>query len=293
MANMSERAAAAAPAGVVSERDPMLPAPWRIVSSRPETHDTFTLTLEPVQADRPFAFEPGQFNMLFAPGVGEAAISMSGCAGTVSQVVHTLRAVGRVTRTLQRLKRGAALGLRGPFGTPWPIAQAEGRDVLIVAGGIGLAPLRPAICHILKHRERFGRVNLLFGARSPRDILFAKEIETWRGRFDVNVEVTVDRAGPEWYGGVGVVTTLIPRAEFDPANTEVFVCGPEIMMHFTRRELERRDVPDEHIWISMERNMKCGVGFCGHCQLGPLFVCRDGPVFRYDRVASLLGIREV
>jgi NAD(P)H-flavin reductase len=136
-------------------------------------------------------------------------------------------------------------------------------------------------------------VNLLFGARSPRDILFAKEIETWRGRFDVNVEVTVDRAGAGWHGRVGVVTTLVPRAQFDPANTVAFICGPEIMMHFTQRELERRGVPDEHVWVSMERNMRCGVGFCGHCQFGPRFVCKDGPTFRYDRVASLLGIREV
>jgi len=293
MANMSERAAAAAPAGHPGQVDPMLPTPWRIVRGTPETHDTFTLTLEPVEAGPPFTFEPGQFNMLYVPGVGEAAISMSGCAGAVKQVVHTLRAVGRVTKSLQRLKRGAVVGLRGPFGVPWPIGRAEGHDVVIVAGGIGLAPLRPAICHILQHRERFGRVNLLFGARSPRDILFAKEIETWRGRFDVNVEVTVDRAGPGWHGGVGVVTTLIPRAQFDPAHTMTFVCGPEIMMHFTQKELERRGAPDEHLWVSMERNMKCGVGFCGHCQLGPLFVCKDGPVFRYDRVASLLGVREV
>jgi len=293
MANMSERAAAATPAGAVRGGDPMQPEPWRVVRSTPETHDTFTLTLEPVEAGPPFTFEPGQFNMLFAPGVGEAAISMSGCSGRVKQVAHTLRAVGRVTKSLQRLKRGEVLGLRGPFGTAWPIGHAEGHDVVIVAGGIGLAPLRPAICHILQHRERFGRVNLLFGARSPRDILFAREIETWRGRFDVNVEVTVDRAGPGWHGGVGVVPPLISRAQFDPASAMAFVCGPEIMMHFTREEFARRGVPEEHLWVSMERNMKCGVGFCGHCQLGPLFVCKDGPVFRYDRVASLLGIREV
>jgi NAD(P)H-flavin reductase len=293
MANMSERAAAATPADVVKPPDPMQPAPWRVVRTRPETHDTFTLTLAPVEAGAPFTFQPGQFNMLFAPGVGEAALSMSGCAGTVTQVVHTIRAVGRVTKTLQRLRRGDVLGLRGPLGTPWPVQAAEDHDVLIVAGGIGLAPLRPALCHMLEHRERFGRVNLLFGARSPSDILFAKEIETWRGRFDINVEVTVDRAGAGWHGRVGVVTTLIPRAQFDPANTVVFVCGPEIMMHFTWRELERQGVPAENLWISMERNMKCGVGFCGHCQFGPLFVCRDGPVFRYDRVASLLAIREV
>jgi NAD(P)H-flavin reductase len=290
---MSERAAAAAPTPVVTGTDPMRPAPWRVVRTQPETHDAFTLTLAPVETGSLFTFEAGQFNMLFAPGVGEAAISMSGCAGTVDQVVHTIRAAGRVTKTLRSLKRGDVLGLRGPFGKPWPVREAEGHDVLLVAGGIGLAPLRPALCHMLQNRERFGRVNLLFGARSPQDILFAKEIETWRGRFDVNVEVTVDRAGADWHGRVGVVTTLVPRAQFDPANTATFICGPEIMMHFTQRELGRHGVSDEHIWVSMERNMKCGVGFCGHCQFGPLFVCKDGPVFRYDRVASLLGIREV
>ncbi len=290
---MSERAAAAAPTHAVTATDPMQPAPWRVVRTQPETHDAFTLTLAPVEKGPPFAFEAGQFNMLYAPGVGEAAISMSGCAGTVEQVVHTIRAAGRVTKTLRTLKRGDVLGLRGPFGRPWPVREAEGRDVVLVAGGIGLAPLRPALCHMLRHRERFGRVNLLFGARSPQDILFAKEIETWRGRFDVNVEVTVDRAGADWHGRVGVVTTLVPRAQFDPTNSVAFLCGPEVMMHFTRGELERRGVPAESVWVSMERNMKCGVGFCGHCQFGPLFVCKDGPVFRFDQVASLLGVREV
>ncbi len=280
-------------AGRADGPDPMRPALFRVVRNRPETHDTFTLTLEPEAGGGTYAFQAGQFNMLYAPGAGEAAISMSGCAGTVTEVVHTIRAVGRVTKTLQRLKRGDALGLRGPFGAPWPVALAEGGDVVLIAGGIGLAPLRPALCHILDHRERFGRVSLLFGARSPRDILFAREIETWRGRFDVDVEVTVDRAGPGWHGLVGVVTTLIPRVQFDPASTAAFVCGPEIMMHFAVRDLERRGVPHPRVWISMERSMKCGVGFCGHCQFGPFFVCKDGPVFRYDRVAALLGTREV
>jgi NAD(P)H-flavin reductase len=291
MASMSEAAAVAAPGGTVP--DPMRPVPWRIVRTGPETHDTFTMTLEPAGKGPPFSFAPGQFNMLYVPGVGEAAISMSGTAGPTGQIVHTIRAVGRVTRTLQGLRRGDEVGLRGPFGAPWPVDQAAGRDVLIVAGGIGLAPLRPVLRHILEHRERFGRVSLLFGARSPGDILFTREIETWRGRFDVDVEVTVDRAGHDWHGRVGVVTTLIPRATFDPSNTAAFICGPEIMMHFTQRELERRELPDDHVWVSMERNMRCGVGFCGHCQFGPFFVCKDGPVFRYDRVAALLGVREV
>jgi NAD(P)H-flavin reductase len=271
----------------------MRPAPFRVVRNRRETHDTRTFTLEPVAAGATFTFQAGQFNMLYAPGVGEAAISISGCAGTVSEVVHTIRAAGRVTRTLQRLERGDLLGLRGPFGAPWPVSLAEGRDVLVVGGGIGLAPLRPALRQILERRERFGRVSLLYGARSPRDILFAKEIETWRGRFEADIEVTVDRASAGWRGPVGVVTTLIPRAHFDPDRTAAFVCGPETMMYFTVRELARRGVPHTQVWISMERNMRCGIGLCGHCQFGPRFVCQDGPVFRYDRVASLLGVHEL
>jgi NAD(P)H-flavin reductase len=273
--------------------DPMRPAPFRVVRNRRETHDTRTFTLEPVAVGATFTFQAGQFNMLYAPGVGEAAISMSGSPGTVSEVVHTFRAVGRVTRTLQRLGRGDVLGLRGPFGAPWPVSLAEGRDVLVVAGGIGLAPLRSALRQILERRERFGRVSLLYGARSPQDILFAKEIETWRGRFEADIEVTVDRASAGWHGSVGVVTTLIPRAHFDPDRTAAFVCGPEIMMYFTVRELARRGVPHAQVWISMERNMRCGIGLCGHCQFGPRFVCKDGPVFRYDRVASLLGVHEL
>ena len=292
MASTTEPAPAGAPDSS-GPADPMRPVPFRVLRNRPETHDTFSLTLQPTTGDGSFTFRPGQFNMLYAPGVGEAAISMSGCSGRVDEVVHTIRAVGRVTGALQRLKRGDLVGLRGPFGTPWPVDLAEGHDVLIVAGGIGLAPLRPALCHVLDHRGDYGRVTLLFGARSPRDLLFPREIETWRGRFDVDVEVSVDRAAGGWYGLVGVVTTFIPQARFDPANVVALVCGPEIMMHYAARELGRREVPDGRIWVSMERNMKCGVGFCGHCQFGPKFVCKDGPVFRYDKVAPLLGVREV
>jgi len=275
------------------EKAPAPPHRYQIRKFVKETHDTFTMELHSQNGSPGFRFAPGQFNMLYVPGAGEAAVSMSGCAGTVRQIEHTVRAVGRVSKLLQRCRRGDVVGVRGPFGVPWPVPLAEGRDVVIMAGGIGLAPLRPALCHLLEHRQRFGRVSLLFGARSPRDILFAREIETWRGRFDVDVEVTVDRGDESWRGLVGVVTTLIPRAHFDPAHTVAFICGPEVMMHFSVRDLERRGVPHARCWVSMERNMKCGVGFCGHCQFGPTFVCKDGPVFRYDRVATLLGIREV
>jgi NAD(P)H-flavin reductase len=273
--------------------DAMRPRPFRLARVRRETRDTFTITLEPTEGDRSFIFRPGQFNMLYALGSGEVPISMSGPPGDVTHVVHTLRAVGPVTEHLHRLRTGDVIGLRGPFGTSWPVDAVHGSDVVFVAGGIGLAPLRPALYHVLAHRERYGRVVLLFGARSPDDILFAREIETWRGRFDVTVEVVVDRAAPGWHGSVGVVTSLIPRAPCDPAQTVAMICGPEVMMKFAVQELVERGVEPGRVYVSLERNMKCAIGLCGHCQFGPMFICKDGPVYRYDRVARLLGIREV
>jgi NAD(P)H-flavin reductase len=283
----------AGPAAAPALGDAMRPRPFRVTRYHHETHDTFTLTLQPADGGSGFAFRPGQFNMLYAFGAGEVPISMSGTPGTVSEVVHTIRAVGPVTEQLRNLRTGDSLGLRGPFGTPWPVDAVEGKDIVLVAGGIGLAPLRPAIYHLLAHRERYGRVTLLFGARTPHDILFTKEIEIWRGRFDVTVEVVVDRAAPGWHGFVGVVTSLIPRAPFDPHNAVALVCGPEIMMKFAVQELGARGVDGSRVYVSLERNMKCAVGLCGHCQLGPAFICKDGPVYRHDRMATLLGIREV
>jgi len=283
---------AAPPAGAPAA-DPMRPAVWRVTQARRETHNTFTIHIAPPAGAAAYAFEPGQFNMLYAYGVGEAPISMSGPAGRVREVVHTIRAVGGVTRALEMLRRGHAVGVRGPFGTAWPVAAAEGGDLVLVAGGIGLAPLRPAILHVLAHRERFGRIALLFGARTPADLLFPKQLEAWRGRLDVDVEVTVDRGGPDWHGPVGVVTSLFPKVHFDPARTTAFVCGPEVMMTYAARDLRRLGVAAGAIHVSLERNMKCAIGLCGHCQMGPLFVCRDGPVFRWDRVERLLPVREI
>jgi NAD(P)H-flavin reductase len=166
--------------------------------------------------------------------------------------------------------------------------------VVVVAGGIGLAPLRPVLLHLLAHRARYRRVALLYGTRTPLDIVYRRELERWRARFDVEVHVTVDHAlGEDWHGHVGVVTTLISRATFDSARTTAMVCGPEVMMRFALLELERRGVGTERIYLSMERNMKCAIGFCGHCQYGPDFVCKDGPVFRYDHVASRFGKAEL
>lgn len=270
----------------------MLPRLFEVRRVRPETYDTVTLELEPEDGE-PYRFAPGQFNMLYLFGTGEVAISVSGDPARPSPLTHTLRAVGAVTRGLCALKPGDAVGVRGPFGSSWPMEEAAGHDVVIVAGGIGLAPLRPAIYHLVAERRRYGRIVLLCGARSPKDLLFRRELEKWRGRFDLEVTATVDYAAGEWNGQVGVVTHLIARAGFDPSQTVAFTCGPEVMMRFTVRELVRRGVAPESIHLSLERNMKCAVGFCGHCQYGSRFICKDGPVFRYTDVASLFEIREV
>lgn len=271
----------------------MLPAPHRIERVRRETHDTFTLELKPVTGVGGLGFAPGQFNMLYVFGTGESAISISGDPAISDRLIHTVRAVGTVTRAMQKLKRGDVIGVRGPFGSSWPVAEAEGRDVVIVTGGIGLAPLRPVIHHLLANREKYGKFVLLYGARAPRDLLYARELEKWRGRFHLDVEVTLDTATSEWRGNVGVVTTLIPKANFNAPESVAMICGPEVMMRFTVQELRKRGMSDERIYVSMERNMKCAIGFCGHCQLGPAFICKNGPVFRYDRIREWLGKREV
>lgn len=271
----------------------MTPVLSRVVRTRQETHDTFTMELEPPDGAAAFRFAPGQFNMLYAFGTGEVPISISGDPAHPRTLVHTIREVGAVTRALRTIKRGDVLGVRGPFGSSWPIEEAAGRDVVIVAGGIGLAPLRSALYAILANREKYGRVVLLYGTRTPDDILFRKELEGWRARLDLSVHVTVDRAMASWRGSVGVVTTVIPRANFDPQNTVAMICGPEIMMRLTILNLLKRGIGVERIYISTERDMKCAIGFCGHCQLGPVFVCKDGPIFRYDRIQRLLGIREM
>jgi len=272
--------------------DPMLPRPYQIARVKKETYDTFTMELSP-NGSGGMTFSPGQFNMLYIFGVGEIPISISGDPNEPDTLIHTTRAVGTVTKAMWKLKEGDEIGVRGPLGSQWPVKEAVGSDVVIVTGGIGLAPLRPAMYEILAHRERYGKVVLLYGARTPEDILYKNEIKKWRSQFDLNVHITVDRATGGWHGNVGVVTTLIPKAPFDPYQTVAMVCGPEVMMRYTILELKRRGIGEESIYLSMERNMKCGIGFCGHCQCGPLFVCKDGPVFRHDQIKKWLEIHEV
>lgn len=264
--------------------------PIRLV--RRETRDVFTIDLD-VSARGGFSFAPGQFNMLYAFGMGESAISISGDPARPEKLVHTIRAVGTVTRALQNLRKGDVVGVRGPFGRPWPVAEAQGRDLVIVAGGIGLAPLRPMIYHAVRNRAAYGKVVVIYGTRTPADLLFTKEIETWRKKLDLQVEVTVDVADRTWKGHTGVVTKHMGRADFDPATAISMMCGPEIMMRFAAREFERLGMPTKNIWVTMERNMRCGAALCGHCQFGPSFICREGPVYRYDQVAQLLAVREV
>jgi NAD(P)H-flavin reductase len=271
----------------------MLPHPYRVTRVRKETHDTFTLELAATNGVSEFPFTAGQFNMLYTFGVGEVPISISGDPSQPHTLVHTVRAVGTVTQALGQLKRGAVLGVRGPYGSHWPVEEAAGSDIVIVAGGLGLAPLRPALYSLLAQRHRYGRIVLLYGARTPQELLYQRELEKWRGRFDLDVEVTVDSATTGWHGHVGVVTTFIAKAPFDPFSTVAMVCGPEVMMRFTVLELHKRGVSTANIFISMERNMKCAVGFCGHCQFGPTFICRDGPVFRYHQIERFFGKREI
>ena len=269
------------------------PAPFRVVDKRQETDDTWTLHLKQAGGTRVPPFAPGQFAMLYAFGAGEVPISLSGHGLAGSELVHTIRAVGAVTEALCALGAGDAVGVRGPYGTAWPLAEAAGRDVVLLAGGLGLPPLRPVIHELLANRDRYGDVSILYGGRSPDELLFVEELEGWRARFDVTVEVIVDTAPASWHGRVGVVTKLIPRAVFEPGHAIAMMCGPEVMMRFAIAGLRDRGLSDDSIWVSLERSMKCATGHCGHCQLGPLFICKDGPVRRHDRVRPLMGVREL
>lgn len=276
--------------GDTARADWAQPRPWRVAGARRETPDTVTLGLVPPE---PFSFQPGQFNMLSVPGVGEVPISISGDPADAHQVLHTIRDVGAVTRALCAARPRDEIGVRGPYGTAWPLAAAAGGDLVIVAGGIGLPPLRPAVHAALARRSQFGRIVLLYGARTPDDLLFPDELADWRVRFGLDVEVTVDKAGPAWQGNVGVVPSLVSRAPFDPQTATALVVGPEIMMRFTVQALLAAGVADDRVHLSMERNMQCAAALCGHCQLGPFLVCRDGPVFSYQRLARWLSVREL
>ena len=272
--------------------DPMQPKLMRVEKIRQETSDTFTLEMADPGGSQ-FVFQPGQFNMIGIIGIGEVPISISGDPDRPEMLVHTTRVVGVVTSALRQVHVGDFVSVRGPYGRPWPMDLAEGRDVILINGGIGLAPVRPVIYKIVNHRRRYGKFAVLYGTRTPEDILFEKELARWRSHFDVELELTLDRGEGEWQGNVGVVTRLISRLALDPANTIALICGPEIMMRFTVQALSSQGLSPELTYVSMERNMKCGIGLCGHCQVRGDFVCRSGPVYKYSEIAPWLTVREL
>jgi anaerobic sulfite reductase subunit B len=268
----------------------LVPSPFRVGGRQQDTADTWTLTLEPLGDG--FAVAPGQFVMVYAFGVGEVPISVSGPPEVPGEpVVLTVRDVGAVTHAICSAEPGSVLGVRGPLGNSWPIEDAAGGDVVVVAGGIGLAPLRPVVLHAIAHRDSYQAVWVLYGARTPQDLLYRDELEAWQ--YDVGVDVTVDAADTTWLGRVGVVPKLAAQADSRPEAVSAFVCGPEVMIHYTVEALHERGVPDEQIFLSLERDMRCGVGLCGHCQLGPTLICRDGPVYTQAQVAQLMEVREL
>jgi len=289
---MSSRAVTAASV-VDAGLSPYAPSPYLVRSRTEETSDIATLVLEPAAGVTMRPFVPGQFNMLHAFGIGEAAISISSAAGPSGELTHTVQSLGPTSKALFSARPGTCIGVRGPYGHGWPIEAAVGKDVLLAAGGLGLPPLRPLLYRLLAEREKYGRIEVVYGARTPKHLVFYEELQSWRARNDLRFQVTVDVAGREWYGDVGVVTTRIPDTRFEPANTVAFVCGPEVMMRFTAQALLARGIGPDSMYLSMERNMKCAIGLCGHCQFGPDFVCRDGPVFSYRRIGPYLTMREV
>jgi len=270
----------------VQEESPMVPNWAEIIEIVPEAEgvSTYWLEFKDEELSESYSFLPGQFNMLYLPGYGSDASDRS-------KIGHTIRFVGNVTNAISRLKVGDEIGIRGPFGTPWPMDEIEGHDITIASGGIGLAPLRPAIYHILNNRERYGKIHILYGSRTPDDLLYTEEYAEWE-KEDIHIATTVDRADDTWKGSVGVVPMLFYRYRLDAPNSVVLSCGPEIMIRFVIFEALARRVPADHLYVSLERNMKCGQGSCGHCQLGSHFICKDGPVFRFDQLEDFFNVEE-
>lgn len=271
---------------------PMLPEPYVVTRFHWELPDTYTMTLEPADGDS-MRFEPGQIAMVYVFGAGEVPISVSSSSRRRDAIELTNRAGGSVTRAGAKLGVGDTVGIRGPFGRPWPMDTARGGDIVVVGGGIGLAPLRSVVYEVLDDRDAFNNAAIVYGTRNPATLLFERELREWRGHFDLDVEVTVDRAPTSWRGDVGLVTDLLPRIDFDVSSATAMVCGPEIMMRFVGRDLVDMGMDPARVFLTMERNMKCGIGLCGHCQLGPQFLCKDGPVFPLTVVGPLMNVEEL
>lgn len=278
----------------VSAARPMQPYWAEVVEIQPEAPGVSTYWLRFLDSSlhASYRFLPGQFNMLGVPGLGESAISISSSPESPDRIGHTVRFVGNVTQAISRLKVGDVIGVRGPFGSAWPLERLKGRDIVLAAGGIGLPPLRSVLYPIINHRQDYGRVVVLYGARTPQDLQFTREYKDWE-KAGVELLITVDRADDTWTGKVDVVPILFYRMRMNPAVTSILTCGPEIMIRFVIFEALARRIQAEHIYVSMERNMKCGLGLCGHCQIGPFFVCKDGPVFSFDQIQPYFNVEDL
>lgn len=273
--------------------NPYLPQEAEVVERLQESPTIFTLRLRLTDpaARAAYHFAPGQFNMIYLFGVGEVPISIVSDPQDETVLEHTIRAVGRVTRGLAALAPGERVGLRGPFGRGWPLHEAQGHDLLVVTGGLGCAPVVAVINYAFLRRTFFGRLIIIQGVKHSEDLIWRERYAYWRTLPNTQVLLSADHGGPLWPWHVGLVTGVFDRAEIDPPRTFVMLCGPEGMMRAAVANLTARGVAEEHIYLSMERNMQCAVGHCGHCQYGPDFVCRDGPVFAYPRVKELFGVK--
>jgi NAD(P)H-flavin reductase len=271
--------------------NPYLIQPATIVEKIREAEDidTYRLRFVDEQVRRSYRFAAGQFNMVYLFGVGEVAISIVSDPDEPESLDHTIRVVGRVTKAIAQLQPGDELGIRGPFGHGWPLEAIRGKDIVIVTGGLGCAPVVGAIEYIFRRRNQYGAVTILHGVKTPHDLLFRERFDAWRRHPDTQVLLTSDQPDKTWRYHVGVVTELFEQVAVDPARTVVLMCGPEIMMRLGVPILMQRGIPATAIYASLERHMECGIGLCGHCQLGPYFLCKDGPVMRYDQVAPWLG----
>lgn len=275
--------------------NPFLPQVAEVVERLQETESIFTLRVKfrDPELSRSYRFEPGQFNMVYAFGAGDVAISIASDPSDPELLDHTIREVGSITGVLSRLKAGDTLGLRGPFGSSWPLAKAKGMDVLAITGGLGCAPVIGALQYMFKRRDDYGAIKILHGIKAPKDHVFRDKFEEWSRSANTEVLLASDKKARGWKYHIGVVTNLLDEVEVSAARTIAMLCGPEVMMRFAIKGLMEKGIAAEHIYLSMERNMKCALGFCGHCQYGPAFICKDGPILRYDRIQHFFSIREV
>lgn len=273
---------------MISNQDIYIPEPATLLSKKPLTgYETFYEFK--LDSGRELGHGPGQFLEISLPGIGEAPISISSSPTQAGIFQMVVRRVGNVTTALSKLEPGDKVGVRGPFGTKFPVDDAmKGKDILLVCGGIGLVPVRSAINYILDNRRDYGRLTILYGVKTPADRLFVDELARWKTAPEVTLLETVDLGDECWEGHVGLITTLLPKVQVDPAHTVTVVCGPPVMYRFVLKELEKMGIQDESIFVSLERRMKCGVGKCGHCQMNAVYVCQKGPVFKYSDIREVM-----